>query len=337
MTEPTAELDPATAGGTVPDGTAPDFDLAYELARRARPDEGVQSELDVARFLAMPALAAAGRMFAGPGTAAYRNWMARGKPFTLAYPVADLMATLRRHGYTVYAYPDLSHLLANVPEDHDPFSATGWPGTSPFGWGMAIDIMPPARALGLPTLAQLGQQMLADKLNGVAGMSWLKYQNWEPGDGRCLHESFQPNHVTRPSTDRGHIHASARTDFYLSRVAAGYDPVARIRAGGAVTVVAVQRPAESGGGIRKPAPPFPGRVLIARPGKAMMHGNDVHAWQAEMDSRGWSVKVDGWYGDKSADLAEAFQRDSSAHGWPLAADRKVGPATWRATFERPVS
>jgi hypothetical protein len=346
MTDPTAdppELDPATAGGSVPDDAgSPDFDLAYELANPSPAHADayhVPREQDpdgVARFLAMPELAAAGRLFAGSGTAAYRNWVARGKPFTLAYPLADLMAQLRRDGYTVYAYPDESHLRASTPEDHDPFSATGWPGVSPFGWGMAIDIMPPRSGSGLPSLAQLGRQMLADKINGVPGMSWLKYLNWEPGDGSCKHESFQPNHVTRSSSDRGHLHASARTDLYQSRVAAGYNPVARVRAGGSAIVVPVQRPAESGG-IRKPAPPWPGRVLIARAGKAMMHGTDVTGWQREMQARGWSVKVDGWYGDKSADLAEAFQRDSSAHGWHLDVDRKVGPATWRATWERPTS
>jgi hypothetical protein len=36
-------------------------------------------------------------------------------------------------------------------------------------------------------------------------------------------------------------------------------------------------------------------------------------------------------------VCRLFQLDSTANGWPLAADAIVGPATWRAAFERPVS
>lgn len=41
---------------------------------------------------------------------------------------------------------------------------------------------------------------------------------------------------------------------------------------------------------------------------------------------------DGRYGDEYGDLVEAFQRDQK-----LTRDRKLGPLTWRAAFENPVS
>lgn len=155
------------------------------------------------------------------------SWTRDGKPYTLCRPAADLKATFERHGYTVYHYPDPRHLNAIPPEDHTPFSATGWPGTSPYGWGMADDIMPHPDPQ-MPTMAQLGAKILADKRAGVAGLSWLKYMNWTDGNGACWNESWTPTYRRSGSSDRGHIHMSCRSDFYRSTLAAGYDPVAAL-------------------------------------------------------------------------------------------------------------
>ncbi|MFI2650213.1 hypothetical protein [Micromonospora fulviviridis] len=167
------------------------------------------------------------------------NWIKDGSPFRLMTPAAELRDTLRRHGYTVYDIGNRDHLEHDPPEDHTPYSATGYPGTAKYGTGYAEDIMPPAPGqrskvdgLPLPTLQQLGAQLLADRKAGVAGIRWLKYMNWEPsGDNRgpCYHESWQPAYARRASTDRGHIHLSGLTGYETSTIAAGYDPVARIR------------------------------------------------------------------------------------------------------------
>lgn len=89
--------------------------------------------------------------------------------------------------------------------------------------------------------------------------------------------------------------------------------------------------------LGNPFPRFPGRTLIYSAGLMQMHGSDVHAWQARMAERGWSISVDGWYGPQSAGVCRAFQADSTAHGWPLAEDGKVGPLTWDASWQRPVT
>jgi hypothetical protein len=88
------------------------------------------------------------------------------------------------------------------------------------------------------------------------------------------------------------------------------------------------------GGQPEKAPPFPGRLLRCPP---TMSGADVYSWQAQMRDRGWDLIPDGSYGPRSRDVCSAFQRDSTVHGWPLDDDGIVGPATWRATWERPVS
>lgn len=163
----------------------------------------------------------------------YNDWVKAGEPYEVVASVASLQDTLEAHGYTVYAYPDEAHQTAVPPEDHTAYSSTGWPGKAQFGKGYAIDIMPPKPGqkskidgLLLPNLVQLGDQMVADRKASVSELSWLKYLNRTDAAGRCWHEKWQPDYVRTTSNDKGHIHASGRTDI---TAATGYDPVARIR------------------------------------------------------------------------------------------------------------
>lgn len=164
---------------------------------------------------------------------AYYDWLDAGKPYTTARPAAKVAANIRRHGYTVYEIGNTSHMQAVPPEDHTPFSATGWPKTSPRWYGHAIDIMPPPSGKGLPTLAQLAQQIHDDKQAGVAGAATVKYMNWEPDGpgGKCVHCSWQSSHASTSSTDYGHIHVSFRSDKTTSSEADSYDPVQRWKDG----------------------------------------------------------------------------------------------------------
>lgn len=177
---------------------------------------------------------------------AYADWLADGSPWMFARPVQALTRMLRAHGYTVYMEGDLSHLTKAVPEDHTPFSATGWPGKSPYPYCMAADIMPPragqvSKVTGrpLPSLQRLAARLRSDRASGYEAAGWVKYLNWEPaGDnsGDCWHDSWQPDYVRTASVDRGHIHVSARTDMHLSTVADGYDLAARSEGADTVTL-----------------------------------------------------------------------------------------------------
>lgn len=166
-------------------------------------------------------------------SAQHRAWLNAGKPVSgLIRPLARLRDRLRGYGYTVYDMGNQQHLDHQPPEDHTPYAATGWPSPSPKWWLHAIDIMPPPAGSGLPTLQQLGAQMLADAKAGHPGMRWLKYMNWEPqgnNTGPCYQESFKGPYHRGTSTDRGHIHQSGRTDMTDYAGADDYDPVARIR------------------------------------------------------------------------------------------------------------
>lgn len=157
-------------------------------------------------------------------------WNRTGRTATLIRPLARVAARLREAGYTVYGVGNQKHMLADPPEDHTPYSKTGYPGTATYGRLYAIDVMPPPPGRGLPSLQQLGEQLVADRKAGHPGAGWLKYINREPdGDytGRCWNESWMPGYRQISSNDRGHLHLSAYTGMDESPIADTYDLLAR--------------------------------------------------------------------------------------------------------------
>lgn len=161
---------------------------------------------------------------------AYYDWIAAGSPYVRARPTLELRDLLRSYGYTVYDYPNAAHLTADRPEDHTPFSATGWPVTSKRWVGHAIDIMPPtttAIAKGAIELPYLARRVIAAKDAKVHGTEWIKYLNWTDESGVCRHVSWQPDKSIVSSTDKGHIHISGRSDMDTSDVVStsGWNPL----------------------------------------------------------------------------------------------------------------
>lgn len=58
----------------------------------------------------------------------------------------------------------------------------------------------------------------------------------------------------------------------------------------------------------------------------------VRAWQARMRQRGWSVKVDGYYGPSSAEVCGKFQTEKH-----LGRDELLGPVTFAAAWTAKVT
>ena len=132
-------------------------------------------------------------------------------------------------GFTVYAYPDWSHLVASRPEDHTSFSVTGAPGPAPRWVGNAVDIMPRNDSRTADEeLEALAVRIIADRQAGVPGTEWIKYINWTESSGECWHTSWESGRkVTTSSTDKGHIHISGLSTW-ATRAAIPYDPMVRL-------------------------------------------------------------------------------------------------------------
>ena len=59
---------------------------------------------------------------------------------------------------------------------------------------------------------------------------------------------------------------------------------------------------------------------------------NVKTWQQKMKDRGWSIGVDGCYGPESENVCRQFQAEKK-----LEVDGDVGPKTWNATWNAPVT
>jgi hypothetical protein len=58
----------------------------------------------------------------------------------------------------------------------------------------------------------------------------------------------------------------------------------------------------------------------------------LRTWQTRMRDRGWRINPDGLYGLQTAGVTRAFQREKG-----LVVDGLIGPRTWRAAWEAPVT
>lgn len=89
------------------------------------------------------------------------------------------------------------------------------------------------------------------------------------------------------------------------------------------------------------APPFPlpadwyfGPQSGPRESVSGYHGNSEHLrrWQQRMKDRGWHIMVDGRYGPNTAGITRSFQAEKG-----LRVDALIGPYTWRAAWEAPIT
>ena len=58
----------------------------------------------------------------------------------------------------------------------------------------------------------------------------------------------------------------------------------------------------------------------------------VRRWQEQMSAREWEIDVDGNYGDQSERVCRGFQREKG-----LDIDGILGPNTWKAAWEEPIT
>lgn len=62
------------------------------------------------------------------------------------------------------------------------------------------------------------------------------------------------------------------------------------------------------------------------------HREHLRTWQKRMAKRGWTIKADGLYGNRTKAVALAFQKEKG-----LSRDGLIGISTWKAAWEEPVT
>lgn len=144
-------------------------------------------------------------------SAAYYRWVSAGRPLTPARPVRDVVDRMKLAYPKAAAknlfswYANEAHYQAVPPQDHTPFSATGWPGKSPEWWVFATDIMH-RPDLGVDCTVLFPYWLGEAKAGRFPS---LKYIIWQ-----AKLYSIQNN--WSPQSNSGHfdhIHLSFRTDY----------------------------------------------------------------------------------------------------------------------------
>jgi hypothetical protein len=266
---------------------------------------------------------------------AYKDWVADGRPWKKARPIADVEKWARANGVPVLGtIGDNRHLTKDRPEDHTPFSSTAWPDDLPGYWVCAIDLEDES---GLEDAILEGAR--------AGNMPWLKYANLHGRNYHCR-DGFKSS---TDSSDDNHIHLSARSDHLDTALAADW---INHKPGG--------KPSKPAEGAPAPGPDvaFPLDAdhwfgaddgtdrshagLGERKTNGKLDRTWIKTWASQLGNRGWSIGKgktwlnrygnDGKFGDEYDALTRAFQRDQG-----LSADAQVGPRTWNAAYDNPVT
>lgn len=140
------------------------------------------------------------------------QWERAGAPHELAVPIAEIKAEIERRlprtsvGTHLGTLGDTRHLSANPPQDHTPYSATGWPEPNIYPFVCACDWS------GVGYVA-FGQHFIHMKTAGLA--TWVKYVNL-----LGKHYQWEPGETVGPSTDGPTwTHLSVRSDWTHTSIA----------------------------------------------------------------------------------------------------------------------
>jgi hypothetical protein len=154
--------------------------------------------------------------------AAYSTWENQGRPLDPAQPIREVVEALQAAypaaaaEYLFSWYADESHYQSSYPEDHTPFSYTGWPHANPWWFVHATDIMH-RPDLGVDCNAIFAWWIAAARAGEVP---WLKYIIWQ-GLLYDVRNGWEP---VGNSGHFDHIHISARTDYTAAGLG-GWSPI----------------------------------------------------------------------------------------------------------------
>lgn len=131
----------------------------------------------------------------------YQHWVDTGRVWHPAQPIAQLAAALWPLHGEVGTIGDTRHLEARTPEDHCPFSHTGWPVANMYPYVCAIDYSG-------PKWVEIRNWWIYNAHIGFA--PWSKYIN--TGHGMEYRHDDRFTHGV-PNSDANHVHLSIRSDW----------------------------------------------------------------------------------------------------------------------------
>jgi hypothetical protein len=215
-------------------------------------------------------------------------------------------------------HPKVARLVYRV-EAYNCRKTTGGGSWSAHSWPIAIDVNPTENPYQSERYwRRYGMRTQFRDIAPIArkhGLGWGG--DWGRNGG-----AVDPMHFTAATNEGGSVRAEA------------YDPALAEEARRVWAKLVGAKPPQP------PPPKQPGTKPPAwdpkwrpfRSTRPLMRSEPIRTWQAQMRKRGWDIVVDGTYGPRSATVARAFQREKR-----LRVDGIVGPATWRAAWEAPVT
>jgi hypothetical protein len=219
-------------------------------------------------------------------------------------------------------HPKIAKLIYRV-ETYNCRKTTGGSSWSAHSWPIAIDVNPSEnpyqserfwRANGMKT-----------QFREIAPVARKHGLGWG-GDWGANGGATDPMHFTAATNEGGKV----KPETYDPKLAeAARKAWNKAISGSAAKPAAVPPPAPKKPGTSAPLWQKGWKVFKHPP---VMRGDNIRVWQQRMRDRGWAIIADGAYGPRSATVARAFQREHR-----LVVDGIVGPATWRAAWERPVT
>lgn len=241
----------------------------------------------------------------------HQEWINKGEPWHLAVPIVELKNAIEAvwspPADTIGTIGDPGHLDAEPPEDHTPYSETGWPDPTPPFIVTALDYDGPG-------WEALFEHLINERMAGR--MVWIKYINF-----RGIHHRWEPDYKATPSDDwKGHGHVSIRSDSCFTSTGltaadlTGNEPLP------------APEPSDLRGAIMTDWPTV----------KTGSTGQLVRDVQALLNAHGASLVVDGLYGPKSLAAVQHFQAEhhvaNSVHA-DGTGDGQAGPRTILALLD----
>lgn len=246
----------------------------------------------------------------------HQHWIDSGGHWSPAVPIAELagaiVATFNPPADTLGTIGDEAHLDAEPPEDHTPYSETGWPEPTPKGIVTALDYNGPG-------WESVFEHLINERHAGH--MPWIKYINF-----RGIHHRWEPDYQATTSTDwKGHGHVSICSDWCSRSTGLTVEQLT----GGSTVPAGPGTPADPG--------TLRGKIMsdwqTVGPGST---GERVKFVQALVDAHGASLLVDGLYGPKTTAAVQTFQVEHHVANSVKAdgtGDGQAGPQTMIALLD----